>query len=445
MNEDGNNIAPQGPIFSSSSDNPPSTPAPQSDAFASQPSVAAPQDTSVFQSAATETPEPSTTMPFFSSDKPSISQQNPFAQAAHMQTPTPAATPETPAAPAVPAQPATPATPAAPEAPAAPITSAPSDQPNRAHGMLHSRRYKEQAAPKPNPSFAGAPDFFREAANQNYANPNDTVMTIGGDGAAAKQSSSKGKFAIIGILAVLLIVGGVVGVMALSGGKNSNGNSGNPAVVKDESDSGIAEGIKKYNEAYNMILTSYRAIDFSDSDTVKSALKDKFYVASTDVLEATKSTVDEQKKLIEENDARTSVDVISKKYPEYSEIRQSTDAIVSTIVSNVDMLKKFNEAFSTPLEKEDGYSADCSLSSTAEELLADSDETIKAAAEKYKVAFCEIYKKRYDKTFAYSDLSSETVTNAKKALIGSLQKVDSSANKIQELSNLVSKVKNENK
>ncbi len=79
------------------------------------------------------------------------------------------------------------------------ITSAPSNNGASAHGMFGNRRFKAKKDATPT-SFAGAPDFFSQAAGGN----SQDFVTIGN--APAKRSSNKKLFIIGGVLLVALVI-----------------------------------------------------------------------------------------------------------------------------------------------------------------------------------------------------------------------------------------------
>ena len=373
MNEDGNNFAPQGPIFSSP-DTPPANPNP----------APAPQ--------APVTPAPA---PAPAPEQPTYT--NPFA------------TTEIPAEPA---------------APAAPIVSTPQEPANSTRHMFNSRRFKDTQAQAAPTQFAGAPDFFNQAAAQNAPSTGDIVI-----GDQPQRSGGKGKMIAVVAVILLLIGGGVAAYFVMQGspvapGSNSDNGGNNAASEEKTADDLISEVYQNYTD----LLDDYYSIGANPSVKLQKKIeKQTFFLLVKKKIDSISENIEGVDKAITAaNDKVNTGD--SKAVKKYKSIKPKIDNTVAVIKENINTIKKFYDAFAEPLYDYIDSSEEkstCELSSKANELLASSDAKIKTAAEAYKKSYCAVYaRKKLGADKAYEEVE---LASAKKALVDTLKAYDENA------------------
>jgi hypothetical protein len=388
MNEDGNNFAPQGPIFSSP-DTPPANPNP----------APAPQAPVTPAPAPAPTPAP---------EQPTYT--NPFATTEISTEPT---------------------------APTAPIVSTPQEPANNTRHMFNSRRFKDTQAQAAPTQFAGAPDFFNQAAAQNAPSTGDIVI-----GDQPQRSGGKGKMIAV-VAAILLLAGGAVAAALLipQGGGSNGGGSGSGS---SNTSAGFSEKIKTFYEKYADVLVSQSNIETIINDEENregKIIKDgkTFFIMRSYVIDEMNDAISAAKDAKNSLDEAVNANNPNENEQAYLAIKEKIEITINTLSENVDVLDKFDKAFAAPLYelvKKGEASESCSLGEGGDELLSSDSSTISNAAKQYKTAFCNISREVRAKTFSNTYLR-EDVEAAKRAFIACLKQTEGKGASEEELKEII--------
>ena len=292
------------------------------------------------------------------------------------------------------------------------ITSAPSNNGAPAHGMFGNRRFRAKKDATPT-SFAGAPDFFNQAASENQ-----DFVAIGD----APAPSNKKRFAIIGIILVA-VIGAVAAVFLLNPTKFGGG--GNADFSKEEKQ----KIVELYYDYRDMMYAYHMGNDKPEKELAGSIDGRGFTLVSSHVL----SDYDEKASIVradlEEARKISSNNQIAKEKRE--NLDKGIDGItqkMTVIEKNLGTVKKFITAFDEPakqlMTRKKTPSDPCELSEEAKQL-SEGDTNISKAAKSYSEAYCKLNSlilsgDDYRKVGTIAEFMS-----AKKALAGIIEDVSS--------------------
>lgn len=289
------------------------------------------------------------------------------------------------------------------------ITSSSSDD-SQARGMFGNRRFKAKKDAAPT-SFAGAPDFFNQAAGENQ-----DFVTIGD----APASSNKKRFIIIGVI-IVAIVGVVAAIFLLNPTKLGGG--GNADFSKEEK-----QKIVELYDDYTLLLQYYRLGREKPSEQLKERIqKNTFSLIDPYIITNYNKTIPlVRNRLSNIRDVEQSSGVSEQKKTALKNMTSTIEHNIDVMTANVAIMEKFKAAFDDPasqlMEGEKKPTSECELSEEARKL-SDGDSKESIAAQKYSTAYCELNTIIYTGQAHNKDDTIASFVEAKKALADAFEDI----------------------